>query len=211
MTEIHSSPHIASLNVGQVRVIDWHGEPVTTAIWKSPVSGRVLVHGVNFAGDDQADRSVHGGPDKAVYAYASEDYTYWSGAESFEVGPAVFGENLTTQGIDLSASRPGDRWRVGSAILEVVQPRLPCYKLGIRVGDSHFLKRFLIAARPGAYLRVIQEGDVAAGDGIQVISRPAHSVTMRTMVLSLRNRAPCRALRDVEYLPSFWREMADHA
>lgn len=204
-----SSPHIMSLNVGEVRTIEWRGEPVTTAIWKSPVSGRVSLRGVNFEGDDQADRTVHGGPDKAVYAYANEDYEYWSGVESFEVGPAVFGENLTTRGIDLSASRPGDRWKVGCAILEVVQPRLPCYKLGIRVGDPRFLKRFLSAARPGAYLRIIQEGDVGSGDEIEVISRPTHAVTMRTMVLSLRTRAPYRALRDVEYLPGFWKEMAE--
>jgi MOSC domain-containing protein YiiM len=207
---MHSSlPHVVSLNVGQVRTVEWNGHPVTTAIWKLPVTERVSLRGVNFAGDDQADRTVHGGADKAVYAYATEDYEYWRGVEPFDAGPAVFGENLTTGGIDLSSSRPGDRWKVGSAILEVVQPRLPCYKLGIRVGDQHFLKRFMIAARPGAYLRIIQEGDVGAGDEIEVISRPAHAVTMRTMVVSLRHRAPYRALRDVEYLPDFWREMAD--
>ena len=156
-----AAARVVSLNVGTIREVEWQGRLVTTGIWKSPVAGRVALRGVNFAGDDQADRTVHGGPDKAVYAYAREDYEFWS-SHGMSTSPGYFGENLTTEGIDLSAAIVGERWTVGTAILEVAQPRLPCYKLGIRVGDATFLKRFLEAQRVGAYLRVVQEGDVGA-------------------------------------------------
>ncbi len=205
-TRLHATPTVISLNIGAIREVEWNGELVTTGIWKSPVAGRLTIHGVNFDGDDQADRTVHGGPDKAVYAYASEDYDYWRRAEGMETSPGYFGENLTTEGIDLSAAIIGERWSVGSAILEVAQPRLPCYKLGIRVGDSTFLKRFLTAARTGAYLRVVREGDVGAGDTIEVTSRPSHGVTIGTMVKALRDPASAALLRNVPYLPAFWRE-----
>src|SRR6478752_3204078 len=107
-----SPARVLSVNVGPVREVEWRGEMVSTAIWKAPVSGRVALRGVNLAGDDQADRTVHGGPDKAVYAYAREDYDYWRTSEGLDVEPALFGENLTVEGIDLSASLVGERWRV---------------------------------------------------------------------------------------------------
>ena len=200
-------PRVVSLNVGAVRHVEWQGREVTTGIWKSPVDGRLELRGVNFAGDDQADRTVHGGPDKVVYAYAREDYDYWRG-EGMNAHDAMFGENLTTEGIDLTACIVGERWAVGSTTLEVAQPRLPCYKLGIRVGDATFLRRFLAAQRVGAYLRVIAEGDVGAGDAIDVISRPAHAVTLRDMVSALDDGSRAVALRDVERLPEFWRRIA---
>jgi MOSC domain-containing protein YiiM len=206
---MRDEPKVESLNVGSVRTIDWRGERLTTGIWKFPVDGRRRVAGVNILGDDQADRSVHGGPDKAVYAYASEDYDYWRSVEGLQDEPALFGENLTTRGIDLSSARPGDRWAVGTAVFEVVQPRLPCYKLGIRVGDPRFVKRFLAANRPGAYLRIVEEGEIGRGDVIRVLSRPAHTVTMRTMVLAIRDESQARLLRDVTYLPGFWRRLSD--
>jgi MOSC domain-containing protein YiiM len=124
-----------SVNVGRPRTVEWRGHEVTTAIWKEPVSGPVALAGVNLDGDDQADRRVHGGPDKAVYAYAAEDYAWWS-EHLRPIAPASFGENLTTEGIDLTACHIGDRWRVGSAVLEVAQPRQPCFKLGIRMADE---------------------------------------------------------------------------
>src|SRR3982751_4396409 len=130
-----TAPRVISVNVGEVREVEWRGDVVTTAIWKSPVAGRVALRGVNFAGDDQADRTVHGGPDKAVYAYAREDYDYWRDVEGLETPVGLFGENLTVEGLDLSAAHVGERWTVGSTLLEVAQPRLPCYKLGARVGD----------------------------------------------------------------------------
>src|SRR3954467_12109800 len=105
---------VLSVNVGPVRDVAWRGEVVSTAIWKSPVVGRVALRGVNLAGDDQADRTVHGGPDKAVYAYAREDYEYWQASEGLEVEPALFGENLTVEGLDLAAALIGERWHVGS-------------------------------------------------------------------------------------------------
>lgn len=202
-----NEPRVVSLNVGSVRSVEWEGEVVTTAIWKSPVAGRVALGGVNFAGDDQADRTVHGGADKAVYAYAREDYDYWRDAESMETADGMFGENLTVAGLDLSSALVGERWGVGSAVLEVAQPRLPCYKLGIRVGDRRFLKRFLSAGRTGAYLRVVREGDVAAGDAIQVTSRPGHGVTIGVMVAALRDPAAAALLRRVPQLPEFWRRV----
>ncbi len=204
-----SSARVISLNVGGARHLDWQGRHVTTGIWKSPVAGRIALRGVNFAGDDQADRTVHGGPDKAVYAYAREDYDYWRDEEGMDAQPALFGENLTTEGIDLASAIVGERWTVGSTVLEVAQPRLPCYKLGIRVGDATFLKRFLAAQRVGAYLRAIQEGDIGTGDEIEVIARPAHGITLRNMVQALHDPDRADALRVVPRLPEFWRKVAD--
>jgi MOSC domain-containing protein YiiM len=207
MKSMPSVPRVASLNVGGVRHVQWQGRDVTTGIWKHSVEGRVALAGVNFAGDDQADRTVHGGPDKAVYAYAREDYDYWR-ARGMDVHDALFGENLTTEGIDLASCVVGERWTIGSTTLEIAQPRLPCYKLGIRVGDATFLRRFLVAQRVGAYLRVVREGDVGAGDSIAVISRPAHGITLRNMLEALDNPERAAALREIERLPEFWRKIA---
>ena len=152
---------------------------VSTAIFKAPVGGRVQVKGVNIAGDAQADRSVHGGPDKAVYAYAQEEIDTWEAELGRVLGGAPFGENLTTQGFDVSGAVVGERWQVGTTTLEVAQPRLPCYKLALRIGDPKFVKTFARASRPGAYLRIVEEGDIGAGDAVAVVARPAHGVTMR--------------------------------
>ena len=203
-----SIPRVISVNVGEVRELEWRGDIVTTAIWKYPVSGRVALHGVNFAGDDQADRTVHGGPDKAVYAYAREDYEYWRSEAGLDSAPALFGENLTVDGIDLSAALIGERWSIGSVVLEVAQIRLPCFKLGIRLGDPRFPRRFQSVGRMGAYFRVVQEGDVAAGDAIEVIHRPNHGVSLRSMLEALDDPAHARALSRVGYLPPFWRRIA---
>jgi MOSC domain-containing protein YiiM len=170
---------VVSVNVGMPRTVVHEGRAVTTAIWKRPAAGRVAVRGVNLYGDEQADRSVHGGVDKAVYAYAREDYEWWGaelGTEALAAG--TFGENLTVSGIDINAAEVGERWRVGSALLEVSEPRFPCFKLGIRMGDPTFLKRFAAARRPGTYLRIIEEGELGAGDRIQVAHRPGHGVTI---------------------------------
>jgi len=168
---------VESLNVGTPRPVEVGGHTVVTAIWKYPVAGRVLLRGVNLLGDDQADRTVHGGPDKAVYAYAREDIDWWENELERSIGVAPFGENLTVRGLPVSEAVIGEQWAVGSALLQVAQPRLPCFKLGIRMGDPRFLKRFAAAGRPGAYLRIIRDGDIAAGDEITVLNRPAHAVT----------------------------------
>ena len=170
---------LVSVHVGRPRTFPAGRADVTTAIWKQPVKGRVAVRGVNLDGDDQADRSVHGGPDKAIYAYADEEVQAWTTELGRDLGEAAFGQNLTTEGIDVSGAVIGERWRIGSALFEVAQPRLPCFKLAIRIGEPAFVKRFAHASRPGAYLRIVEEGDVGAGDEITVLSRPEHGVTSR--------------------------------
>jgi MOSC domain-containing protein YiiM len=168
---------VESLNVGVPRPVEVDGGTVLTAIWKHPVAGRVALRGVNLDGDDQADRTVHGGPDKAVYAYAREDIDWWEDELQRKLGTAPFGENLTVRGLPVSEAVIGERWTLGSALLQVAQPRLPCFKLGLRMGDPRFLRRFAQANRPGAYLRVLRVGEMAAGDEIEVTNRPAHGVT----------------------------------
>ena len=198
---------VESVNVGRPRIVPVDGHPVTTAIWKHPVAGRVALRGVNLHGDDQADRTVHGGPDKAVYAYAAEDTEAWETELQRTLGNAPFGENLTTRGLAVSEAVIGERWAVGSTVLEVAQPRLPCFKLGLRIGDSRFLERFAAAGRPGAYLRVIREGDIGAGDPIDVISRPSHGVTSALVARALlRDRSLLAAALLAPELPGDLRD-----
>ena len=205
-------PEVTSVNVGPVREVTWRGRRIRTGIWKSPIdSASVMVRGVNLDGDDQADRRVHGGPDKAVYAYAEEDYAFWKEAERLAVSPGLFGENLTVRGLELRDAVVGERWRVGTAVLEVAQPRLPCYKLGIRMGDDEFPRRFEEVGRMGAYLRIINEGVVAPGDAIEVISRPEHGVTLREMIEALGDRERLRRLLRATELPPYWRQLAERA
>jgi MOSC domain-containing protein YiiM len=167
-----------SVNVGAVREIVYRGRPRTTAIWKEPVVGRLTVLAERVTGDHQADPTVHGGPAKAVYSYASEDYAWWSQELGETLEPGTFGENLTTAGIDLSDLRIGEQVRAGTALLEVTAPRFPCWKLGFRMGTQKFPRRFLEAARAGTYFAVVEEGDVGAGDAIVSASRPPHPVTV---------------------------------
>jgi MOSC domain-containing protein YiiM len=171
---------VVSVNVGRPRQIGVRrGRPLMSSIVKDPVDGRVRAAGTNLEGDEQADRRVHGGADKAVYAYASEDVAWWAqqlGRD--DLGPGWFGENLTTEGIDLTHALVGERWRVGDVELEVSQPRLPCFKLGVRFADARMLKAFALASRPGAYLRILREGELGAGDTVELLHRPAHGVTV---------------------------------
>jgi len=167
------------VNVGRPAQIGVRrGRPIMSAITKAPVEGRVRVAGVNLEGDEQADRRVHGGPDKAVYAYATEDTAWWEEELGRPLGPAAFGENLELEGVDVTGAVIGERWRLGSVELEVCQPRFPCFKLGTKFGDPRMLKRFALAERPGAYLRIVREGDLGAGDAVEVSGRPAHGVTI---------------------------------
>lgn len=203
-------PEVTSVNIGQVREVTWRGRRIRTGIWKSPIDApSVMARGVNLDGDDQADRRVHGGPDKAVYAYAEEDYRFWQQAEGFVVTPGLFGENLTVRGLELRDAVVGERWRVGTAVLEVAQPRLPCYKLGIRMGDDDFPRRFVEAGRMGAYLRIVTEGVVAPGDRIEVIARPGHGVTLRGMLEAVGDRERLRGLLRAPELPGYWRRLAE--
>jgi MOSC domain-containing protein YiiM len=170
---------VRSVNVGRPQQIAVRrGRPVMSAIGKQPVDGRVRVAGVNVDGDAQADRRVHGGPDKAVYAYAAEDLIWWGGQLVRELPPGMFGENLTVEGVDVTGAVIGERWSIGTAELQVCQPRLPCSKLGMRFGDGRMVKRFAEASRPGAYLRILVEGELAGGDAVAVHARPSHGITV---------------------------------
>jgi MOSC domain-containing protein YiiM len=173
-------PSVVSVNVGRPQTIarGTDGEVVSSAIVKAPVEGRVRVVDNNISGDAQADLTVHGGPDKAVYAYAAEDTAWWSARVGRRLGPAVFGENLTLEGVDVSGAVIGEHWRIGSVELEVCQPRLPCFKLGLRFNDPLMVKKFALAGRPGAYLRIVTEGELGAGDEVTVLGRPEHGVTI---------------------------------
>lgn len=160
---------IVSLNVGRAREIAGSGEPVRSAIFKQPVEGRVALRADRLDGDEQADPSVHGGVDKAVYAYPCEHYPYWRewlGTDALPWG--AFGENLSTEGLLESELSIGDRLRVGSALLEVSQPRMPCRKLGLRHARADLPKHFFRSGRSGFYFRVVEEGELAAGDAIEV-------------------------------------------
>lgn len=171
---------VTSVNVGRPRTVEWMHDEVSTAIFKTPVEGLVAVRGVNVVGDDQADRSVHGGAYKAVYAYAQEDYDWWRTELGTALVPGQFGENLTLSGIDLNATVIGETWRVGAdLLLQVTQPRFPCFKLGIRMGASDFPARFARARRFGAYFAILEEGEIQAGDRVEVMSRPASEWTIQ--------------------------------
>jgi MOSC domain-containing protein YiiM len=157
---------LVSVNVGRRRTVRWRDRDVSTAIWKDPVDGPVGLAAEGADGDVQADRRVHGGVDKAVYAYAVEDYRWWEPMTG-ALAPGTFGENLTTEGLDLTGACVGDRWRIGEVVLEVSEPREPCFKLGIRMGDDRFPGRFWAAERFGTYLRVVEAGPVEAGQAIE--------------------------------------------
>jgi MOSC domain-containing protein YiiM len=202
---------LLAVNVGAVRQIELAGQARTTAIWKLPVSGRVAVRGVNLVGDDQADRHAHGGPDKAVYAYAREDYAWWERQLDRTLDPGMFGENLTTERIDLTDALVGERWRVGSAVLQVTSPRVPCWKLGARMGDPRFPARFAAAGRPGAYLAILEQGALGAGDRIQVIHRPGHGVTVGLVAASYhRDHRLAASILAAPELAEAWRHWAEH-
>lgn len=169
---------LVSLNVGVPRPIEWLGHTELSAIWKSPVEGKHAVRGVNVVGDDQADRSVHGGKDKAIYSYSAEDEAWWSEQLGREIGPGSFGENLTISGLDPSSAVIGERWEIGSVLLEVAQPRIPCWKLAARMNDPNFPDKFGDADRPGVYLRILKEGELEAGDAVRVVFKPEHTLTV---------------------------------
>jgi MOSC domain-containing protein YiiM len=202
---------VVSVNVGLPREVLWRGKPITTGIWKAPVAGRVSVHRLNLDGDRQADLRVHGGPDKAVYAYPSESYELWSRERpELELGPGTFGENLTTQGLLDSDVNVGDRFRVGTAELVVTQPRLPCFKLGIRMDRDEFVTEFLERGLFGFYLAVAREGEVGAGDEIVELERDPRGFRVTEVApLYTLDRDDVETMRraaDHDALPESWRE-----
>src|SRR5262249_12487576 len=159
---------VLSVNVGGVREFEYNGRPARSGIWKSPVAGRVAARGINLAGDEQADRKAHGGPDKVAYAYAIEDARWWEQQIGRGLVYGEVGENLPTEGIDANEGLVGERWQIGTTVLEVSEPRIPCWRLGVRMNDKMFPRRFLESLRIGTYLRIVVEGDVGAGDEIRV-------------------------------------------
>ncbi|MFL5405566.1 MAG: MOSC domain-containing protein [Myxococcales bacterium] len=200
---------ILSVSVGRPRKFDYHGEPAQSAIWKSPVAGRVAARGINLEGDDQADRKAHGGFDKAVYAYAIEDQRFWAQEIGRPVSPAELGENLTTEGIEVNDALVGERWQIGSALLEVAEPRIPCWRLGVRMEDEAFPRRFTKALRPGAYLRIVGEGDIGEGDQIRVAQKPDHGLTVRDVFrIYTQDRDQAPRLLEVPQLSEPWKRWA---
>lgn len=191
--------------------MSWKGEVVTTGIYKVPVEGSVRVRRLNLEGDGQADLSVHGGTTKAVYAYPVEHYSFWRDElPDAELGWGNFGENLTTQGLDEESVCIGDNFRVGTARVVVTEPRMPCYKLGIRFGRSDMVKRFLKSQRTGFYLAVVEEGSVKAGDEFEPLGRdPAGLSVAEVTRLYTTERANIPLLRkavSASSLPESWRE-----
>lgn len=170
---------ILSVNVAKViHTGEWTGSEGRTGIDKQPVSGKVKLENNGVAGDSVIDRKAHGGYDKAVYAYAREDALWWESQIGKSISYGAFGENLTTEGIDLNKSRIGERWQVGSAVLEVSEPRIPCRVFAGFWQRPTLIKDFTEAKRSGAYLRIIQDGEITAGDEITVISKPEHEITI---------------------------------
>jgi len=168
---------IVSLNVGMPRAELWHGRTVTTGIFKAPVAGRVAMRKLNLDGDAQADLNVHGGEYKAVYCYPVEHYNYWKKElPGHELPMGAFGENFTTDGLFEGSTNLGDRFVIGTAEVVVTQPRMPCYKLGLRFGSDDMVKRFLASGRTGFYLAVTREGEVGAGDEIKLVARDENAV-----------------------------------
>ena len=202
---------VVSVNVGKPREFVYEGKPAKSAIWKSAVRGRVAARGVNLEGDEQADRKVHGGPDKALYAYAMEDYRWWEQQLGRSLSYGEFGENLTLQGLDVNGALIGERWQIGTTVLEVSEPRIPCWRLGVRMNDELFPRHFTEAMRPGTYLRIIVAGELGPNDEVRRAGIPEHDLTIRDVFrIYTRDRQELQRLLAVPQLSERWRSWADH-
>ncbi len=204
---------LVSVNVGVPREVQRKGRAVSSAIFKEPVAGRVMLRSLNLEGDRQADLSVHGGPDKAVYAYPAEHYAFWQNELKRELPFGMFGENLTTESLLEHAVQIGDRFRIGSAELIVTQPRLPCYKLGMKFEADDMVKRFLASGRTGFYFSVAREGELGSGDRIELIARDANRAAVsditRLYVTKRYTDSDLETLRRavrMDALPENWKE-----
>jgi MOSC domain-containing protein YiiM len=202
---------VLSVNVGRPRDTEWRTKMVQTAIYKAPVSGPVAVTRLNIAGDQQADLSVHGGPEKAVYAYPSEHYAFWREELPGVALPwGAFGENLTIEGLLETAARVGDVLRIGTTELVVTQPRMPCFKLNVRFQRPDMVKRFMRSGRSGFYLAVLKEGHVGAGDPIDLVPTDEHAISVAEVVTLYTADADSRELLQravrTAALPQAWRD-----
>jgi MOSC domain-containing protein YiiM len=202
---------LISVNVGLPREITVAGKTVRTSIWKYPVQGRIRVSTLNLDGDQQSDLSVHGGVDKAVYLYPSEHYSYWRAQlPDVDLPWGAFGENFTSEDILEDQVRIGDRLRVGSAEFMVTQPRMPCFKLGIRFNRREMVKRFLESKRSGFYLSVTREGEVANGDAIEFTEKQKTGVTITDIVnlytIDSENQELLRRATELPALPQSWKD-----
>ena len=203
---------VVSVNVGRPRTIEWNGESFATGIFKAPVTERIAMRTVNLDGDEQADLRVHGGPEKAVYAYASERYPFWRHKlDRADLPPGSFGENLTILGLLEEDAHIGDRFRIGTAEVVVTQPRIPCFKLAAKFDRTEIVKEFLESGYSGFYLAVLREGEVGAGDAIEVVARDPQSVSIADLNRIYLHKedgfALMRRAVQVEALAEGWREM----
>lgn len=210
-TTLELKMKIISVNVGLPRKVTWKGKTVSTGIFKEPVSDRVMVRSLNLDEDGQADLTVHGGVDKAVYVYPFEHYDYWrTELPDTDLTMGNFGENFTTTGLKEEDLNIGDRFQIGTVELMVTQPRLPCYKLGIRFGRADMVKRFLASRRTGFYFRVLQEGEVVAGDTLALVSRDKNNITVADITqLYTREKNDPELLQratQLKALPESWRD-----
>jgi len=206
---------ILSVNVGLPRAVTWQGKVVTTGIFKDPVKTPVTVRTLNLDGDQQADLTVHGGVDKAVYAYPSEHYGYWRAElRGVDLRWGMFGENFTTEGLLEENVYIGDRFRIGETELMVTEPRMPCYKLGIKFGRADIVKRFLASRRTGFYFAVAREGLVSAGDAIELIGREQKEISVaditRIYAFEKDDLTGLRRVVKVESLPENWKGYFQH-
>jgi MOSC domain-containing protein YiiM len=202
---------IISLNVSRPHLMVYKGATISTGIFKKPVPGRIALRTRNLDGDRQADLSVHGGPYKAVYGYASEHYAYWRKELPEASLPwGAFGENFTTDGLREEELHVGDRFRVGSSTLMVRQPRMPCYKLAAKFQRDDMIERFLLSGHSGFYFSVEEEGDVGVGDSIELFSRNHDGITIaemnRLFVRERYNRELLRKAIATAALPEAWRD-----
>jgi MOSC domain-containing protein YiiM len=204
-------PKILSVNVSLPKEVDFEGQKVTTGIFKEPIEGRVMLRTLNLDGDKQADLTVHGGPDKAVYTYPIEHYEFWHKVYSkMEMPNGMFGENLTTEGLMEAGVNVGDVFKIGSSKVIATQPRMPCYKLGVKFRRMDVLKKFLASGRSGIYFKVLEEGEVGAGDPIIQIKKDTNWVGISDIVrLYTSDREDIGMMRraiKVEALPEGWKD-----
>lgn len=201
---------IISLNVGLPRTVYFRGQAVTTGIFKEPVKERIKLRRLNLYGDRQADLTVHGGPDKALYAYPAEHYEYWKKRlPNMKLPWGMFGENLTTEGLLEDQVNIGDKFRIGSSEVVATQPRMPCYKLGVKFGRMDIVRQFMESKLTGIYFRVLKEGDMGAGDEVELISRDENNVTIKDivqLVSSEGDEATIRRAVHIKALPEAWRQ-----